>query len=141
MQRINHPGIFYVTGVTYSGAWLTTTTGIAEQLHAIRQRIHKVGIPTPSFIHPPLKAPAPTFVRIVCPVCSHWVEVDNAEAFFTSFWTGDLPSEEFDDRQQAGQIARPFVERHFKCLEEFQKSKCCDYLSGPTKPSIRWMSQ
>jgi hypothetical protein len=119
IQPVDRPGIFYVTGVTYSSAWLTTTTGVARELQAVRHRIRVHGVPAPSFVHPPLKVSAPTFVRIVCPVCGHWVEVVNAGILY-SFWTGLEPfSEQFHAARQAVQVAKPFVERHFRCLQSF----------------------
>ena len=121
LRPISEPGIFYVTGVTYTGTseeWPQEVT--AAELAAARDQISRFGLPTPSFAHPKWPDRPPTNVRMVCPVCDHWVEVSNTGLIF-SFSTGIEPdSEEGREAIKAFKIASPFWERHQKQCQAYR---------------------
>lgn len=118
-QPLDQPGIFYVSGTTSSSIALHEANGATQALGSIRERIAKTGLPAPSFVHPPLDDDEEaTMVRIVCPVCEHWVEVDNCGLLYSFFDGLDPTSQEYEEGQHAVQAAGPFVKSHFACLED-----------------------
>lgn len=117
IRPLHLPGIFYVSGITYSSIGFHEANGIADTLTSIRNGIAQNGIPTPSFVHPQLEVDAaPKTVRIVCPVCERWVEVDHCGLLYSFFDGLDAFSPEHEVGRQAVRVAGPFVKRHFACL-------------------------
>jgi hypothetical protein len=119
LQPLDERGIFYVSGITYSGIGLQEANGVLESLQTIRNSIAKNGVPEPSFVHPtPKVRNEPKKVRIVCPVCERWLEVDN-EGLLYSFCQGfDLYPDNLTRMRETGQIAGPFIKKHFACLSD-----------------------
>src|SRR5688572_710491 len=68
-RPFSEPGIFYVTGVTYTGFSESMCAGLATELAAAKERITRFGLPPPSFTHPQLPEEPATQVRMVCAVC------------------------------------------------------------------------
>jgi hypothetical protein len=119
LQPLDAPGIFYTSGITHTSISLHEANGAAEALANVREWIADNGIPAPSFVHPPLEIDdEPKTVRIVCPVCQHWVEVDSRGLLY-SFFDGLEPfSQAYEEGQEAVHIAGPFVRNHFACLKD-----------------------
>jgi hypothetical protein len=129
MQPLDEPGIFYVSGITYTSIALHKANGATESLARFREWIDKNGIPAPSFIHPPLDdSGEPKTIRIVCPVCERWVEVDRAGLLYSFFDGLDRFSEECKSGQQAVQTAGPFVKSHFACLKDSAEATALIFL-------------
>lgn len=119
MHSLDQPGIFYVSGITFTSIALHEANGAVERLEAARACIEQNGIPAASFVHPSLKNDdEASRVRIVCPVCEHWVEVDNTGLLYSFFEGLDPFSDEYKEVQQAAQTAGPFVKSHFSCLQD-----------------------
>lgn len=116
IQPIDQTGIFYVSGISYFSASINKLSGAERELDLRRQRFKSNGPPSPSFVHPPLKVVAPEKARLVCPVCKYWVEIDSSGLLYSLFCGLDPFSSEYEEGRLAGNIAAPFVQRHFECL-------------------------
>ena len=129
-QPMSEPGIFYVTGVTYTGVPSSMTADLAKELDVAKERIKRCGLPAPSFTHPQLPEEPPTSVRMVCSVCAHWVQVSNA-GLILSFASGlDLDTQEGQWASKAAATAQPFVRRHV--------SRCGGTIEGVQEDDHRW---
>jgi hypothetical protein len=123
-------GIFYVTGVTYTGLSTPLSAEVAAELAAAKERIARLGLPAPIFTHPQLRMEPPTQVRMVCSVCAHWVQVSNAGLVF-SFISGlNRDSPEGKEASKAAATASPFMRRHL--------SKCRGPIKGIQEDDPRW---
>ncbi len=118
MQPLEEPGIFYVSGITFRSIAAYEANGAAASIRSMREWIAENGLPPPSFVHPPLEPDAPKTVRLVCPVCERWIEIDSSGLLYSFFDGLDRLSSEFEEARQAAETARPFVESHFVCLRD-----------------------
>jgi len=129
-RPISEPGIFYVTGVTFTSFSKSMNAGVATELAAAREKIARFGLPPSSFAHPQLLEEPATRVRMVCAVCGHWVQVSNAGLVY-SFMSGlDMQLEEGQEGIKAAAIASPFVKRHL--------SQCGGIIEGVQEDDPRW---
>lgn len=136
-KPIDERGIFYVSGVTYTGVFENTSAEAADELADLRKRISRLGLPTPSFVHPQMRDDPPTRVRLLCSVCGHWIEVSNAGLIY-SFMDGlDMFSKEGEEARNAVGAAGPFMSRHLQ--------DCCDglppnslHIEGIQEDNPRW---
>ena len=117
LQPRHVPGIFYVSGITFSSLANHELNGVSKRLQSLRESIARSGLPAASFTHPPLPPPESVpLVRIVCPVCEHWVEVAHDGLLYSFFDGLDRFSAEEEEGRHAVSIAGPFVKNHFQCL-------------------------
>lgn len=117
LQPKHLPGIFYVSGITFSSLVNRELHGLSYQLQLFRDSIARSGLPATSFTHPPLPPPEPApLVRIVCPVCECWVEVAHDGLLYSFFDGLERFSPEEEEGRRAVSIAGPFVRNHFSCL-------------------------
>ncbi len=129
LQPLDERGVFYVSGVIHSSVAPHEANGAAKALQHVRDWIEENGLPTPSFVHPPLKDDdGPKNLRIVCPVCERWVEVGHGGVIYSFFDGLDRLSEEYQEGQLAVQIAGPFVKSHFACLAQSADAKALVFL-------------
>jgi hypothetical protein len=129
-RPMSEPGIFYVTGVTYTGFSKSMSAGVATELAAAKEKIARFGLPPASFTHPQLPEEPPTQVRMVCAVCGRWVQVSNAGLIY-SFMSGlDMDSEEAQEAVKTTATASPFVRRHL--------SQCGGMIEGVQEDDPRW---
>jgi hypothetical protein len=116
LQSIDALGIFYVSGVTFFAIGRNKTLGAARELESFRERINRFGLPGPSFVHPKPKEKPPQRVRLFCPVCEHWVEVDSGGLLYSFFDGLEHLSDEFREGREAVSVAGPFFQKHLECL-------------------------
>ncbi len=117
MRPISDPGIFYVSGVTYSCIGFGDITKFAAQLREQRRQIEQEGRPSPSFTHPQVAdRHEPDVCRLVCPTCGAWIEYDQG-AFFYAFIDGLAAFPEFMSRVlSARSVYDEFLARHDLCI-------------------------
>ena len=117
LQPVDQPGIFYVTGTTTTGEAKELAVGAAAELRQKQEKIKREGLPEPSFVHPTWQPPPAEPIRIYCPGCGRWTEVDGSGILY-SFFDG-LDPWSFQDEYRSAEATRRFIESHLECVMEY----------------------
>lgn len=118
LQPLSKPGIFYVTGTTSFGAPHEMIAGALDAVSALRDSIRQRGLPPPSFAHPKPPDPSPPKrVRILCPGCHKWAEVDSTGVVYSLMDGLDSASPESEIGRRTGRTLGAFIEGHSSCLK------------------------
>jgi hypothetical protein len=114
---LDQEGIFYVTGICFTSILDGEIVDYLPRLVDLKTNIDRNGLPPASFKHPmPTVDETPKSIRMVCPICGHWTEVDHSGLLYSFFDGLDPISDEFDRAKVARETAGPFVKRHLECI-------------------------
>ena len=123
------PGIFYVSGITYTGVHESMIGEAQAALEVVKERIGRFGLPAPSFIHPPMLYEPPSRVRMLCLTCGHWVEVYNTGIIYSLMGT-DMFTPEDENLRVSMRLAGNFMRKHL--------DQCADQVVGIQEDDKRW---